>query len=116
MPWRLVVLALLLLPLAYVPVHAHAIPGEGVGPARDRFRPAILPVGYEIPQLTVILDSRADGVVVQADPGRGRRGTPARPHGRRPLIVVPLRVEAGRRTTPSRTTIWDRERVMTAQP
>lgn len=69
MPRRLVVLALLLLPLAYVPVHAQGTPGEGVGPARDDFRPAILPVGYEIPQWTIAVDSCADGVVAHDETG-----------------------------------------------
>ena len=73
MPRRLVVLALLLLPLAYVPVHAQTTSGEGVGPARYGFRPAILPVSYVSqkapPQLTVILDACVDGILAHDETG-----------------------------------------------
>lgn len=72
MPRRLVVLALLLLPLAYVPAQANATQGEGAGPARNRFRPAILQVSNASqilpPQLSV-LDTCADGTVVHDEAG-----------------------------------------------
>ncbi|HZM76283.1 MAG TPA: hypothetical protein VFC19_11180 [Candidatus Limnocylindrales bacterium] len=69
MPRRLVVLALLLLPLAYVPAQATAMLGEGAGPARHPFRPAILPVSQLLPPQLSILDTCADGTLAHDETG-----------------------------------------------
>lgn len=72
MPRRLVVLALLLLPLAYVPAHANPTLGEGAGPVLNRSRPAILPVNNVSPALPPqlsVLDTCADGTLAHDEVG-----------------------------------------------
>ncbi len=68
---RLVLLALLLLPLAYVPAHASAALGEGAGPALHDYRPAILPVTATPPERLGVLAANtcADGILVHDEAG-----------------------------------------------
>ncbi len=67
---RLVLPALLLVPLAVAPLPATAAAGEGVGPARHSFRAAPLPVSDVLPALDVLAaDTCADGNLVHDEVG-----------------------------------------------